>query len=391
MAKPIATYSFLPYLRIGLPNKIEQPDQDPSIKLRATFGLELTLDSQAVSGGAAPPPESIPKQVQLYGPGDIIGVEQRAFFKTEPHDWITNFESNYFPYIDFYDEDFPWRYTPSKHDQSLHRLPPWIALVALEEGEFKDGTNIKDKPLPFIQVDNAEEKFPPPAQLWAWVHVHVNRDLGASDAEIVSTNMDAVLPKLDAALKSNADLAYSRLLCPRKLKPSAAYHCFLIPGYEAGRQAGLGLDVNPTFASQYAWGTGQTEFPYFHRWYFRTGTLGDFEYLVRLLQPKPADERVGRRDMDVQRPGWNLPGIDPDGPLAGILKLGGALRVPKEVIKNIEDTTSTKIGQIHRRRVIRSRSNKRSPILSIWPTIIKRLDRIRSRFLIRIIRRIPIR
>ena len=52
MAKPIATYSFLPYLRIGLPNKIEQPDQDPSIKLRATFGLELTLDSQAVSGGA---------------------------------------------------------------------------------------------------------------------------------------------------------------------------------------------------------------------------------------------------------------------------------------------------------------------------------------------------
>ena len=52
MAKPIATYSFLPYLRIGLPNKIEQPDQDPSIKLRATFGLELTLESQAVGGAA---------------------------------------------------------------------------------------------------------------------------------------------------------------------------------------------------------------------------------------------------------------------------------------------------------------------------------------------------
>jgi len=124
MAKPIATYSFLPYLRIGLPNKIEQADQDPSIKLRATFGLELTLESQGVTGAAAPPPENIPKQVQLYGPGDIIGVEQRAFFKTEPRDWITNFESNYFPYIDFYDEDFPWRYTPSKHDKSLQRLPP---------------------------------------------------------------------------------------------------------------------------------------------------------------------------------------------------------------------------------------------------------------------------
>lgn len=335
MAKPIGTYSFLPYLRIGLPNKITQPDQDP-IKLRATFDLELTMEGQAVGGGAALT-ETIPRQVQLYGPGDIVGIERRAFFKTEPRDWITNFESNYLPYIDFYDEDFPWRYTPSKADEPLHRLRPWIALVVLEESEFKDGKNIKDKPLPFIQVDNAATKFPPPEQLWAWAHVHVNRDLAASDAEIISTNMNAVLPKLDDALKTNSDLAYSRLLCPRKLKPNAAYHCFLIPSFESGRQAGLGLEVNPDFASEYAWGNGQAEFPYFHRWYFRTGTVGDFEYLVRLLVPKPADERVGRRDMDVQNPGWNLPGLDPNGPLGGILKLGGALRVPKEVIKDIDE------------------------------------------------------
>ena len=82
---------------------------------------------------------------------------------------------------------------------------------------------------------------------------------------------------------------------------------------------------------------GRPNFPYYHRWYFRTSTLGDFEYLVRLLQAKPADERVGRRDMDMQEPGWNLPGFDPNGPLAGILKLGGALRVPEEVIRNIEE------------------------------------------------------
>ena len=320
-----------------MPNKIEQPDQDPSIKLRATFGLELTLESQAVSGGAAPPPESIPKQVQLYGPGDIIGVEQRAFFKTEPHDWITNFESNYFPYIDFYDEDFPWRYTPSKHDQSLHRLPPWIALVALEEGEFKDGTNIKDKPLAFIQVDNAEEKFPPPAQLWAWVHVHVNRDLGASDAEIVSTNMDAVLPKLDAALKSNADLAYSRLLCPRKLKPNAAYHCFLIP------------DTKPAVRQVWAWTSirlspvnmhGAPDRLNFHistvgisapaRWV--TSSIWYVCYSRNLQTNAWADAIWTCRD----RAGTFRESI-PDGPLAGILKLGGALRVPKEVIKNIEE------------------------------------------------------
>ncbi len=81
----------------------------------------------------------------------------------------------------------------------------------------------------------------------------------------------------------------------------------------------------------------QNEFPYYHRWFFRTGIQGDFEYLVRLLKAKPADQRVGRRDMDMQQPGWNLPGLDPDGTLGGILRLGGALRVPEVVIEDMED------------------------------------------------------
>ena len=337
MAKPIGTYSFLPYLRLGLANKISQPDQD-AVKLRATFDLQLTVEGSAVSGGTALT-DGVAKPVQLYGPGDIVGIDPQAIFKTEPLNWITNFEANYLPYIDFYEEDFPWRYTPSRPDDSLNRLRPWLALVVLEGSEFEDGRNLKDKPLPFIHAENAATVFPPAEQLWAWAHVHVNRDLAASDTEIVSSNMSAVLPKLDNALKQNADLAYSRLLCPRKLKPDTAYHAFLIPAFESGRQAGLGFEVNPDFASQYAWGKkpDQLDFPYYHRWYFRTSSIGDFEYLVRLLKAKPADERVGRRDMDLQEPGWNLPGLDPDGPLGGILKLGGALRVPEEVIRDIDE------------------------------------------------------
>ena len=72
-------------------------------------------------------------------------------------------------------------------------------------------------------------------------------------------------------------------------------------------------------------------FPVYHRWYFRTGSVGDFEYLVRLLEPKPADPRVGTRDMDVQDAGAGLGGIErPE--LGGILRLGGALRVPLETL-----------------------------------------------------------
>src|SRR5262249_2908527 len=81
-------------------------------------------------------------------------------------------------------------------------------------------------------------------------------------------------------------------------------------------------------------------YPVYFRWHFRTGVIGDFEYLVRLLQPKPVDSRVGQRDMDAQRPGSNLPGIDnPD--LGGVLRLGGALRVP-EISLNQEQRDEAK-------------------------------------------------
>lgn len=335
MDKPIGTYSFLSYLRVGLANRITQPDGDP-VKLRATFDVQLSLEGQSVSGAPALQ-EPIQQPVELYGPGDIIGIDRRAIFKTDPHDWITNFEPNYLPYIDFYDEDFPWRYTPSRADEPQHRLTPWISLVVLEEGEFDDGKNLQDKPLPYITAKDVANTFPAGDQLWAWAHVHVNRDLAGSDEEMASENMDAVLPKFDATLKENRDFAYSRLMCPRRLKPNTAYHAFLVPTFETGRKAGLGEAVESDRATARAWGAGQTEFPYYHRWYFRTSTQGDFEYLVRLLKAKPANEKVGRRDMDMQQPGWNLPGFDPDDDLHGILRLGGALRVPESVIKDLAE------------------------------------------------------
>src|SRR5262245_6894932 len=76
-------------------------------------------------------------------------------------------------------------------------------------------------------------------------------------------------------------------------------------------------------------------YPYYYRWYFRTGTVGDFEYLVRLLKPRTVDKRVGTRDMDVQDPDANLPGIT-DPALAGVLKLGGALKIPRAALSDAD-------------------------------------------------------
>lgn len=336
MSHPLATYSFLPWLRQGLANRITAPDNPSNLTARAAVKVELTLAGERVGEGE-PLKETVARDVALFGPGDIVGLDRRSIFRVEPRNWITNFEPNYLAHVEFYDEDIPWRYTPAA--PAGHRLRPWIALVVLAEGEFVDGKNIQHRPLPFIEVGNPNI-FPPAAQLWAWAHVHVNRSLAANDDEFQTNDMAAVLPRLQAVLDENPDLAYSRLVCPRKLAENTAYHAFIVPVFETGRLAGLGLDpddspgaVHSAWADYPPGSTPATKaepqsFPYYFRWFFRTGQTGDFESLVRLLKPKPVDKRVGTRDMDVQEPGANLPGVEDPAP-GGVLKLGGALRVPR--------------------------------------------------------------
>jgi hypothetical protein len=322
----IANYTFLPWLRQGLANEIS--GQSGS---RATITVDLSLSGDKVDGGEDNRPP-IHQDVEIYGPGDIVGIDQSSIIKVEPRNWITDFEPNYLPYIEFYDEDFPWRYSPVTPDG--HRLHPWITLVVLREDEFTEGKNIKSRPLPYINLD-AAAKLPPSDQLWAWSHVHVNRNIIGED--FTTDDATEVESKLRSALLANPDLAYARILCPRRLEPNLAYHAFLVPVFETGVLAGNGAD--PAGAASHdalAWtDTVQpAALPYYYRWYFRTGVVGDFEYLVRLLKPQPIDSRVGLRDMDVQRPGANIRGIidEPAAPdeqkLGGILKLGGALRIP---------------------------------------------------------------
>jgi hypothetical protein len=334
---PQSSYSFFPWIRQGIANNITTPETDMNVKLRASVEVKLNLKSQKLDGGEQI--DTITRPVELYGPGDIVGIESRAVIRTEPRHWITNFEPNYMACIEFYDEDFPWRYTPAAPKADPHRLRPWIMLILLKEDEFEDGANIANKPLPFIKLKTDGSTLPRPDQLWAWAHVHVNSSLTASDSEIVSDNMSVVLPPFEAMLKKDADIAYSRILCPRKLEENVSYHAFLVPTYESGRLAGLGQSIPATLpANQHAWEQNVPaglELPVYYRWYFRTGTAGDFEYLVRLLEAKPVDSRVGTRDMDVQFPGANLQGIIGDG-LGGILKLDGSLRVPKVLLNSEE-------------------------------------------------------
>ena len=322
----IATYTFLPWLRQGLANQISGVSGQ-----RATVPVDLVVTGQKLDGNPETRPP-IHRDIEIYGPGDVTGLDPRAIIKTEPLHYITNFEPNYLAYIDFYDEDLPWRYSPLAPNG--HRLLPWMMLIVLKETEFKDGRNVKDHPLPYI-LPAAAVKLPPPEQLWAWAHVHVNKNL--IGLAFQSTDGAGIQSKLRQTLDADPDMGYSRILCPRRLEENLSYHAFLVPAFESGRLAGLGQDPAGAAAPDTpAWTDAAipTEIPFYHRWYFRTGTVGDFEYLVRLLKPQPIDSRVGQRDMDVQKPGANIrgivdaPGAPEDQALGGILKLGGVLRIP---------------------------------------------------------------
>ncbi|MEX0328941.1 MAG: hypothetical protein AB3N07_09485 [Ruegeria sp.] len=348
MSDTIGTYSFLPWLRLGIANSITAADGDASVTLRATIPVDLEITGKPVEG-ETDLTATVSRNVQMYGPGDIVGIDARSIVKNEPKDWITNFEPNYLPYIEFYEEDFPWRYTPAAPDTNLHRLRPWMALIVLKEDEFGDLPPMGSRPLPAIEVTGDPAlAFPPSDQLWAWAHVHVNRDLIRQDGVVSADTpaaVDAARSRFENVLSANPDNAYSRIVAPRRLEADTGYHAFLIPSFETGRLSGLGLtdDLSNAalFATLSAWEDyagrpAGNQHPYYHRWYFRTGAVGDFEYLVRLLEPRPPDPRLGRRDMDTQNPGSNLPAIAiPE--LDGVLRLGGALKVPKERLNDDQE------------------------------------------------------
>jgi hypothetical protein len=317
----LASYTFLPWLRRGLANQLGTP-AGPGAS-RGSLSVALAVAS---AQARTPVP---PVTVELVGPGDITGMQARQVIRTEPRAGITDFEPNYLAAIDFYDEDFPWRYSPLAPDSATHRLAPWILLVLLKEGEFMRNAT-PGRPLQSFVLTSAARRtdlFPVAGQEWAWAHVHLNAALGGTPGA-------PDLVQLAATLGANPDTGYARLLSPRRLEPNSSYTACVVPAFEVGRQSGLGLAVADTDdGTVRSWSGAAAEFPIYYEWSFRTGVGGDFEALVRALVPRDMDSRVGIRDLDIAHPGFGADGVtNPPGDTVG---LEGALLAPTTVRKGL--------------------------------------------------------
>lgn len=333
----IAKYAFLPWMRVGIASEIKEQDalgQTPPnpaacAKLRASIDVTLQLQDVSIADSTLHT-EPVAKTAQLIGPGDIMGISRDAIVRTEPRDQVSNFEANCFPYVEFYEEDFPWRYTPAAPGaQGGHRLRPWLLLLVLEDDEYTVNANPQNPQglaVLTIKQTKINEVLFPHTQSWAWAHVHFYEDLTNTPGT------PAYASEVTQRLQTNPDSAVSRLLCPRKLQAEKSYRAFLVPAFETGRLAGLDKDPKDVLTQTPSWQYGgapdacPTDFPIYFQWGFRTGLSGDFKSLATLLQPKVLGPEFGERPMDITRPGFGMDALGAANLESPTLGLGGALK-----------------------------------------------------------------
>ncbi len=233
----LGQYQFLAWARRGIGASVTNADSG-ALPVRATLSVQLSLQ---VTGGSGPNPVAVPPvSVNLFGPGDVVGVDPRYVVRTEPRDTTVNFEPNYLCSIEFDTPDFPWLFTPAAPNGD--RLHPWVALIVLKASEFSL-PSIAPNPLPAVDVGSIAA-LQDLSVSWNWAHVQISGTASLTDA-----------------IASAPGTAISRLLCPRRLDPETTYTAFLVPAFDIGVQAGLnagaghgdlgepGVDVNHGGAS----------------------------------------------------------------------------------------------------------------------------------------------
>lgn len=351
-------YQFHAWARKSIASLITTPDDLGAGSAPADSRMRIPLEVE-VSGN------TVNKQFTIAAPGDINGIRQEIIVRTDPRPNSGDFEPNYFPSIEFYDEDFPWRYTPAAPvGENQCQLRPWLMLIVLTEDEF-----VKTKrsvPLSSIVVKKAEG-LPSHTELHLWAHVHSN--FGDPD-----TPLEDLIGSLRSNSETDPDGLFSRIICPRKLEHDVLYHAFLVPTFEAGRLAGLDLPSDTTPAQQSAWTetTIEIELPVYYRGQFRTGANADFETLLRMMEARPdLDPRVGIQELDCSQPGYIKVGqqgeVPPPSP--PVLGMCGAVKqlttIPVKLEDPVKDQPFVQEVKKHLDMVIQSENPDKDPVVTI--------------------------
>jgi hypothetical protein len=302
---------FFPWVRQGAAAAIGVID---TLKPAQRGVVDLTANLSVNSAPAAP------VTVRLRGPADVVGIDPNEIVRMDPRPGTADFEPNYFAAIEFDRPDFPWLFTPAKGD-STARLRPWLCLIVVRDQIGVTLRSSADAPLPSLEISapaRPADELPDLNECWWWAHAQVASQGSASPDDLRSK------------LGGNPELSLSRLLSPRLLAPNTDYIACVVPTFDLGRKAGLGQDIaeadltSTTAGLKPAWSLTPppaiVTLPVYHSWRFRTGEGGDFESLVRLLQPRAVPSGLGQRLIDISEPGFAVSSSDTTLALEGALQ-----------------------------------------------------------------------
>ena len=241
-----------------------------------TITAEVNLQAGGLTGDAS-------QTLALAGPEHVTSLAAEQILRTVPEDRNVGFEPNIFAAIEFALPDLPWLMSPWTADGDGH-LAPWLALVVVKLGAgitlSSRNTSVEDggggAALSVLNVrspaDPARE-LPDLSESWAWAHIQTTADL--------------TVHKVGDAFADTPELFRARMICPRRLQPLTEYVACLVPTTRGGVRAGLGQTLAGDLHTP-AWTQDSdiVELPVYHSWTFQTGVRGDFESLVRKLEPR---------------------------------------------------------------------------------------------------------
>ncbi len=305
-------YSYIPWLRRGLSRQISNNEVDTLGKSdgatlkRASLSVKGTFDLLSAKNEGKKVVRSETIKVGLVGPGEVLGVNPMAVMQAVPANGVKNFESNYFPFVEFFEEDIPWRYTPAK--ETSDKLRPWLALLVCKRDEYDLTTDSEGNKYVSLKInDNKvyQDIFQDPEKTWNTAHVQF------ANEELQKSNLKS---KVNTLLDRDDDIAISRILSTRNLEDNTAYTVFLVPSFETGRLSGLGMSFDTVPAQRAAWEKNLDkqrnrqrafDFPVYYHWEFETST-GDFIVLAKKLKPITTEGLPAALKVDVQNMGNGL-------------------------------------------------------------------------------------
>ncbi|MDQ2588801.1 hypothetical protein CKY47_33625 [Saccharothrix yanglingensis] len=245
----------------------ETDDGARPVPARGRLGTGLIVNGVRVAG----------PDLELHGPGDVVGLDERQVVRTEPTPGATAAEPEYLAAIDFDDPALPWRLTPLAPRPSDGLLRPWLVLVVVDTGE--PGVAFAPRRADRLPVLTAPGRLLPPlADSPAWAH-----------ADVITAGDETV----EDVLAGHPERAVSRLVCPTPLVSGRQYLACLVPAFAHGVAAGLGDEpTGDTTGPAWLPGAAEVRLPVYHSWRFTTGPGGDFLSLAaKLRATTPGDGR----------------------------------------------------------------------------------------------------